>query len=63
VRFTADAATYLIVCPECERPMARVEERQDLVGFRLFDPLDLTDMVTDGLGVSPAEPRPKGRRS
>jgi hypothetical protein len=63
VRFTAEAATYLIACPECERPLARVEKQQDLVGFRLFDPLDLTDMVVDGLGVPPAEPRPRGRRS
>jgi hypothetical protein len=63
VRFTAEAATYLIACPECERPTARVEEPRRLVGFRLFDPLDLTDLVADGLGVSPAPARPKGRRS
>ena len=62
VRFTAEAAKYLIVCPECEGPMARVQSRQDLLGFRLFDPLDLSDIVIDGLGAEPAEPRPPGSR-
>ena len=62
VRFTAEAATYLIACPECERPIERIEEARRLLGFRLFDPLDLTDMVANGLGASPANPRPKGGR-
>jgi hypothetical protein len=61
VRFTEEASTYLIACPECERPTARVEEPRHLVGFRLFDPLDLSDMVIDGRGISPARPRPGGR--
>jgi hypothetical protein len=63
MRFTAEAATYLIACPECERPTARVEEARRLVGFRLFDPLDLTDLVVNGFEVSPAKPKPRGRRS
>lgn len=63
VRFTAEAATYITVCPECERPAARIEQRQDLLGFRLFDPLDLTDILADGFELSPAQPRPRGRRS
>lgn len=63
VRFTADAATYLIACPECERPTARVEEAHVLLGFRLFDPLDLTDLVADMPEASPAKPRPRGTRS
>jgi hypothetical protein len=63
VRFTAEAATYLLACPECERPTSRVEESWRLIGFRLFDPLDLTDMVADGREVSPAPPGPRGRRS
>ncbi len=63
VRFTAEAATYLIACPECERPTARVEEAQRLLGFRLFDPLDLTDLVVNGFEASPAKPRPRGKRS
>jgi hypothetical protein len=62
VRFTAEAATYLLACPECERPTSRVEEPRGLIGFRLFDPLDLTDMVTNGREVSPGRPRPRGRR-
>lgn len=62
LRFTAAAATYLVACPDCERPTARVEEPQRLLGYRLFDPLDLVDMVADGLEVSPMEPRPNGRR-
>ena len=60
VRFTAEAATYLLVCPECDEPTERVEQPSRLLGFRLFDPLDLTDMVDDGL--EPAKPRPRGAR-
>jgi hypothetical protein len=63
MRFTADAATYLIACPDCERPLTRVEEAWPLLGFQLFDPLDLSDLVTEGHEVSPARPRPKGTRS
>jgi hypothetical protein len=63
VRFTVEAATYLLVCPECDEPTERVEEPHRLLGFRLFDPLDLTDMVNEGLEASPAKPRPRGSRS
>ena len=63
VRFTADAATYLIACPDCERPLTRVEGAWRLLGLQLFDPLDLTDLVIDGQEFSPARPRPKGTRS
>jgi hypothetical protein len=63
MRFTADSATYLIACPDCERPLTRVEEAWHLLGFQLFDPLDLSDLVTGGHDVSPARPRPNGTRS
>jgi hypothetical protein len=63
VRFTAEAAPYLAACPECERPTGRIEQAQDLLGFRLFDPLDLTDIVDGGLDLAPAQPSPRGRRS
>jgi hypothetical protein len=62
VRFSEAASQYLTACPECERPTARVETPRDLLGFRLFDPLDLTDLVTGGREVSPAQPSPLGRR-
>jgi hypothetical protein len=62
VRFTAEASTYLLACPECERPLTRVEEVRRLVGFRLFDPLDLTDLVVDRPEVSPARPTPSDKR-
>ncbi len=61
VRFNAAASQYLTACPECERPTAQVTASQELFGFRLFDPLDMTDLVTDGRQVSPAQPRPLGR--
>jgi hypothetical protein len=63
VRFTAEAATYLIACPECSRPMVRIDEARLLLGFRLFDPLDLTDLVTEGPDVRPANPGPRGAHS
>lgn len=63
MRFTADAATYLLACPDCERQLTRVDEAQGLLGFRLFDPLDLSDLVTDTHEFFPADPRPKGTHS
>ena len=63
MRFTADAASYLIACPDCERPLTRVEEACSLLGLQLFDPLDLSDLVTGGHEVAPARPRPRGTRS
>lgn len=63
MRFTAEAATYLIACPECERPTVRIEEAAELLGFRLFDPLDLTDIVADPVGAWPAKPGPWRTRS
>jgi hypothetical protein len=43
--------------------MASVEEPQRLLGFRLFEPSDLTDIVPDPIAVSVALPRPDGNRS
>jgi hypothetical protein len=63
IRFTAEAATYLIACPECGRPTAQTDEPRRLLGFRLFDPLDLTDLVAERPEASPVKPRPRGRRS
>jgi hypothetical protein len=62
VRFTAEASTYLLACPECERPLTRVEGVRRLLGFRLFDPLDITDLVVDAPAVSPTGQEPRGRR-
>lgn len=63
VRFSAEAATYLIACPECEKPTTQVDDPQRLLGFRLYDQLDLTDIVPEGPEVSPAEPGPTGERT
>jgi hypothetical protein len=62
MRFTAAASTYLLACPECERPLTRVEEVRRLLGFRLFDPGDVTDLVVSTREVSPARPEPRGTR-
>jgi hypothetical protein len=62
MRFTAAASTYLLACPECERPLTRVEEVHRLLGFRLFDPVDVTDLVISGSEVSPVRPKPRGGR-
>lgn len=62
VRFSAGASEYLTTCPECERPTVRVKTRHELIGFRLFDPLDLTDMVLSAGEVTQARPWPTGWR-
>lgn len=45
LRFTAEAASHLLLCPDCERPAAWVQEPERVLGFQLFDPRDLTDLV------------------
>jgi hypothetical protein len=62
VRFTAEAATYLLACPECARPTDRMNHSEDLLGFRLFDPLDISDLVTRGPEAPPPEPGPRRNR-
>ena len=62
VRFSGEATTYLTACPECGRPIGPIEPAQDLLGFRLFDPLDLTDIVNSGFEVSPTQTTPPGAR-
>lgn len=61
VRFTPEAGEYLLVCPQCDRPTTPIEALRRLVGYRLFDPRDLTDFVSDGPGTSP--PRRRGTPS
>lgn len=62
VRFTPEAAIYLSACPECGRPTTQVTGAQQLLGYRLFDPSDLTDVLPDGQGGAPARPQPEGGR-
>jgi hypothetical protein len=56
VRFTAVASTYLTSCPECGRLLTSEDGAESLLGFRLFDPLNISDAVPEALAVSlPAE--------
>ena len=45
LRFTAQAAIYLLICPECDAPAAWEDDPQRVLGLQLFDPRDLTDLV------------------
>lgn len=36
LRFTADAAEYLVGCPACGRPPQAMPGAESVVGFRLF---------------------------
>lgn len=63
VRFSAEAASYLTECPECGRPTTQVSGAERLLGYRLFDPSDLTDVLPGGHDGAPARPQPEdGRR-
>jgi hypothetical protein len=63
LRFTADAAVYLTACPECGWPLTPVGAPEHLLGFRLFDPHDISDILPAASTVLPPEPSPRGRRS
>jgi hypothetical protein len=62
MRFTASASASLTACPECYLPLTPAAGRASLVGFRLFDPRDISDSVPEALAVSlPTQPDRDGR--
>jgi hypothetical protein len=56
MRFTV-AASYLTGCPECGLPLV-ASNAESLVGYRLFDPLDVADVLPGALEVT--QPVPNG---
>jgi hypothetical protein len=52
------AAVHLSACPECGQGTLVVDDRESLVGLRLFDPQDVVDTLPEALSVS--FPKPKG---
>ncbi len=58
LRFTPQAAAYIIACPECgdsPQPIARLELT---FGFRVIGPEDLPHELPDATAVCIALPRP-----
>jgi hypothetical protein len=51
IRFTVSAGSYLTGCPECGRPLVG-SPTESLVGFRLFNPLDVADLLSEAHEVS-----------
>jgi hypothetical protein len=56
MRFTLLAETYLTACPECSRSLTAVDGAQRLLGFRLFDPLDVADTLPAAIALSLPDP-------
>lgn len=56
LRFTPDAAQFLTDCPECGTPLTLAGMPRRLVGFRLFDPLDIADVIPDPIPPTGAVP-------
>jgi hypothetical protein len=50
------AAVYLTACPECGEATVSVGARESLLGLRLYDPLDVADVLPEALSVSLPEP-------
>ena len=63
LRFTAAAAAYLTRCPECSLPAAQVDGAQGLLGFKLFDALDVSETLPDAIAVMLWNPGPDGPQS
>lgn len=61
LRFTGDAAAYLVACPECGQPPLIEPGLEDTVGFRLFTlddaPHPLPEAVPVSLPIDPSEGR------
>ena len=47
LRFAPAPTAYLNSCPECGMPPTPVDDPESLVGLRLFDPLDLADVLPE----------------
>jgi hypothetical protein len=52
LRFTADAAAYLVACPQCGRPPQPIAGAEGVVGFRLFLPEDSPREMPEAVAVS-----------
>jgi hypothetical protein len=49
-------AVYLNTCPECGCATEAAHERESLIGLRLFDPLQVADVLPEAVSVSLPEP-------
>ncbi len=56
MRFTLLSETYLTACPECSLPLTAVNAAERLLGFRLFDPLDVADTLPAAIALSLPDP-------
>jgi hypothetical protein len=54
VRFAP--AVYLTACPVCGSTTETVDDRESLIGLRLFDPQDAVETLPEALSVSLPEP-------
>jgi hypothetical protein len=54
VRFAQ--VVHLTTCPQCGAPAEAVDDRESLVGLRLFGPGDVLDMLPEALSVSLPDP-------
>ena len=54
VRFAP--AVHLTACPVCGSATEAVDDRESLIGLRLFDPVDAADALPEALSVSLPEP-------
>jgi hypothetical protein len=63
LRFSAAEAAYLLVCPECARPLESIGRAEGIVGFRLFTLDDGPRELPQAEAVSIRIPDPLGGRS
>jgi hypothetical protein len=54
VRFAP--TVHLTTCPECGSATEAVDDRESLIGLRLFHPRDVADVLPEAVSVSLPEP-------
>lgn len=62
LRFTAATASYLVACPECDRPPQLIAGAEGVVGFRLFVVEDVPGEMPEAVAVSMPIPDPGAGR-
>ena len=58
LRFTRAATAYLSACPQCGEPLEPKPSAERMIGFRLFTPDDVADVVPEAVAIAMPSPAP-----
>jgi hypothetical protein len=63
LRFTRVATAYLSACPQCGEPLQPKPNAELIIGYRLFSPDDVADVVPQAVAIEMPPPAPDAKPS